>query len=189
MTTDGGGWTLGLVKSSAERTSLVDFGSGVVDVQSLGADPSIASAENIGRAAWLDLNELPFETLRIAAYLEGEQTFVSDDIARSDLRIPFGEDGYYLYDDANGYFWCGGAHAFTDLGTGQIDRPVGAPAGCKNHGGLGSGWDFSESLSGNQGLTACGNDVNGWMHGQWNGYPAGARTYPASGAAQAIWLR
>jgi hypothetical protein len=69
-----------------------------------------------------------------------------------------------------------------------VNKPSGAPNDCKGHGSLGSGWDFSASASVNLGLTMCGVDAGSrWMH---SGYGTSAWvTYPAAGAAQAIWLR
>ncbi len=113
---------------------------------------------------------------------------MSNDIRRSSLRINFGQDGYLLHNDPNGYFWCGGRASYTDAGTGQVNQPTGAPADCKNHGSLGSGWDFSNSGTvANTGLTMCGID-NGsnWMYG---GFATNQVFYPTPGAAQAIWVR
>lgn len=36
------------------------------------------------------------------------ETFMSESISVADLRIDLGENGYLLWNDPNGYYWCGG---------------------------------------------------------------------------------
>jgi hypothetical protein len=186
MTTDGGGWMLGFVKNSVDTDVYQDFGSAVEDVAHLAVSPTVASAASTAYGGWLDLNALSFTDLRLRAYTSGTQTYESNSIRKSDLRIRFGQNGYFLYNDRNGYYWCGGDYAYTDAGVGQVNRPSGAPSDCKEHGSLGSGWDFSSSDRVNEGLTLCGNDYSRWMHGTWAGSMVG---YPSVGAAQAIFVR
>ncbi|MBK9645794.1 MAG: hypothetical protein IPO67_11695 [Deltaproteobacteria bacterium] len=188
MTTDGGGWTLGFVKNSVDYDSYSDAGSTYEDTSHLQTDPATASSSSTAYGGWLNINEFTFTDLRIASYLNGAQTYVSNDISASELRIDFGQNGYLLYNDSNGYYWCAGAASYTDSGSGQVNQPSGAPNDCKAHGSLGSGWDFSASTGANAGLTMCGVDASSrWMH---SGYGTSAWvTYPAKSAAQALWLR
>ena len=187
MTTDGGGWTLAFVKNSAHKGSYAKFAGDITNIKALATAPAAASSSTTGVAGWLNLNLLPYATLRVASYYKGKQNWISKDILRSALRIKFGQNGYYLYGDANGYYWCGGKASYTDGGAGQVNRPSGAPTDCKFHGSLGSGWDFSKSTGHNQGLTMCGSDaVSRWMHTSFGG---SAVTYPTAGAAFAIWAR
>jgi hypothetical protein len=147
-----------------------------------------ASSASTAYGGWLNINEFTFTTLRIASYTGGARTYLSNDINASELRIDFGQNGYLLYNDSNGYYWCAGAASYTDSGSGQVNKPSGAPNDCKNHGSLGSGWDFSTSTGANAGLTMCGVDAGSrWMHGPYGLGPL--YYYPAAGAAQAIWLR
>ena len=187
MTTDGGGWTLGLLKNSAHAGNYGDFGAVNTGLTALANTPEAASASSTGMAGWVNLNTFPYTTLRLAAYRTGARTYLSNAIRRTDLRIAFGQPGYLLYNDPSGYYWCGGPASYTDEGVGQVNRPTGAPADCKNHGSLGSGWDFSQSDGANAGLTLCGADRSNWMSGT---YAGGAQySYPAPGAAYAIWVR
>ena len=133
---------------------------------------------------WLDLNDLSYTELRLAAYQNGARTYLSNPIQKAQLRIRFGQDGYLLYGQA-GYYWCGGRAAFTDAGRGQVNRPAGAPADCKGHGSLGSGWDFGPAGT-NGGLTLCGGDASNWMHVRYNG---ATLSFGNRGGAQAIWVR
>ena len=185
MTTDGGGWTLGFLRNTASTDSQGDFGAGDTSPSLLGISPAAASSDAQARMAWLDLNALPWSELRVAAYQDGVQTWVSADIPASDLRIPFGEDGYLLYGEG-GYYWCGGDRAYTDSGEGAVDNPAGATADCRGHASLGSGWDFSESLSVNAGLTLCGGDGSAFLSTSWGG---GWVYYGSVGGAQALWVR
>ena len=116
----------------------------------------------------------------------GLVTYQSRPIPRSALRIPFGQDGYTLYGGETGYYWCGGAASYTDAGIGAVNNPPGAPADCKGHGFLGSGWDFSESDAPNTGLTLCGGDGSYWLTAGW---AASVVYYGGAGGAQAIWVR
>jgi hypothetical protein len=184
-----GGWTVGLVINSVnEGTYVGNFAANFSDVHLLDADPAEASSP-IATAvqAWLDLNVFPYDELTLASHSDGANTFVSQTIDRADLRIEFGQNGYLLWNDDNGYYWCGGASTYTDGGQGQINQPMGAPADCKNHGLLGSGWDFSVGPVANMGLTLCGgNSTTPWMH---RNYDNGITFYPNPGAAYVIWVR
>jgi hypothetical protein len=187
MGTDGGGWTLGFLKNSVDYDTYATFGAGNVDADELVVHPSLASGSADAYGGWIDLNELPYDELVLAAYHQGVESYRSNPIAKSELRIEFGQDGYYLYGGASGYVWCGGAHAYTDNGIGQVNQPDGAYQDCRGHGSLGSGWDFSTSTAANQGLTMCGVDAgSNWMYAQ---YGATMVTYTAAGAAYAIWVR
>ncbi|MEY3211832.1 MAG: Fibrinogen beta and gamma chain, C-terminal globular domain, partial [Pseudomonadota bacterium] len=186
MTTDGGGWTLGFLRNTASVASQADFGFGDEGLPSLAVSPAAASASAVPEIGWIDLNTFTWDTLRLGAYASGAQTWLSKDIARSELRIPFGSDGYYLYGGASGYYWCGGAASYTDSGIGAVDNPAGAPPDCKEHGYLGSGWDFSESPYANAGLTLCGGDGSYWLYA---GYGVNLVYYGTPGGAQAIWVR
>lgn len=191
MTTAGGGWTLAFLKNSAHDgttgDTYGDFGAGYHNVDGLQNDPATATLLSTPIASWLDLNEFEYDTLRVAAYHLGSQTFTSNNIRRRDLRIDFGENGYLLYgNDPTGYYWCGGDASYTDHGLGHVNPPDGAPADCKEHTSLGSGWDFSLSTASNAGLTLCGGDASSFMFGGWATDPV---SYPNIGAAYAIWVR
>jgi hypothetical protein len=67
-----------------------------------------------------------------------------------------------------------------------VDNPPDAPADCRGHGSLGSGWDFSEYTGVNLGLTLCGGDGSAIMTAAPGG---GWIYYGGSGAAQALWVR
>jgi hypothetical protein len=186
MTTDGGGWTLAFLKNSAHAGNYADFGAGYVAPEVLVNTPETASNMTQGLGGWLDLNALTFDTIRLASYNVGARTFMSKDIAKTSLRIKFGDNGYLLYNDSNGYYWCGGDRAYTDSGSGQVNQPSGAPADCKGHGSLGDGWDFSHSTGTNQGLTLCGANASSWMY---RSYGSQSISYGTVGAAYAIWAR
>jgi hypothetical protein len=187
MTTAGGGWTLGLLKNSVDNGNYATFGSGSVNVSALTVDPKLASVTaptSPALAGWIDLNTFNYAQLVIEGFTNGASTFRSAAIAKASLRIAFGQNGYLLYGDANGYFWCGGAATYTDDGVGQINKPLGAPDDCKGHGSLGNGWDFgTEALNSN--LTVCGG-ASGVMK---SGPTEAFITYPTPGSAQAIWVR
>ncbi|MDP2313583.1 MAG: MopE-related protein [Pseudomonadota bacterium] len=185
MTTDGGGWTLGMLSTSAGAGIHTGFGGGDLDPDDLGASPEAATTSGAPVLAWLDLEPLDWADLRVASYYAGTETYGSRVIPRDRLRIPFGSDGYYLYGE-EGYYWCGGAAAYTDAGIGGVDTPPGAPLDCKGHGSLGSGWDFSESPGANAGLTLCGSDGSNCLATAWGG---SWLYYPTAGGAQAIWVR
>ncbi len=186
LSTDGGGWTLGFLRSSSGSGDQGDFGAGEVDLEALSVSPAMASDDPTPRRGWLDLNATAYAELRLTAALYGVETYRSEVIPRAHLRLAFGEPGYLLYGGESPYLWCGGPASYTDAGIGQVDRPPGAPADCKGHGSVGSGWDFSTSTWVNQGLTLCGSDASNWIHGSWGGtYIA----YGTPGAAQAIWVR
>jgi hypothetical protein len=188
MDTAGEGWTLAFVKNSVDVESYGDFGAAYEDLAHLQVHPNAASQDAVARSGWVALNAFPYTRLRITAHAAGAESFRSEPIDRAELRIAFGEDGYYLYGSINGYYWCGGASSFTDGGQGQVNQPVGATNDCKGHGTLGDGWDFSMTNTAvNLGLTVCGGEMSGgFMHG---GFASSAIFYPNSGAAQAIWVR
>ena len=186
MDTDGGGWTLAFIKNSVDQDTYEDFASDYEDLGDLADSPENASASSSAIGGWLDLNAFDFSVLRIGSYWSGAETWLSADIQRTELRLDFGQYGYFLYGDSNGYYWCAGDHAYTDSGSGQENQPSGAPSDCKGHGSLGAGWDFSTVDTTNQGLTLCGNDYSRWMHYEYGG---GSVSYPTQGAAQAIWVR
>ena len=181
-----GGWTLSFIKNSVDEDTYEDFASNYEDVDDLQIAPSLASLSSIPLGGWLDLNTLEYDTIRIYAFAYGSVFYQTNDIARSSLRIDFGQEGYFLYNDPNGYYWCAGSHNYTDLGIGQVNQPSGAPEDCKNHGGLGDGWDFSQSNNTNRGLTMCGTNYSRWMH---ESYGANVRYYPNAGVAYAIFAR
>jgi hypothetical protein len=186
MVTEGGGWTLGLIKNSLHDGQYQTFASGRVTPEALATTPEAASAATgaSATAGWIDLNDFPYTELEITGYLNGTETYRSDPIPKADLRIPFGTDGYYLYDQVNAYYWCGGTSAFTTDGIGQVMKPSGAPDDCKGHTSLGDGWDFGTAGS-NEGLTVCG----GGSRLMTTSPASSFVTYGAPGAAQAIWVR
>ena len=187
MTTSGGGWTMAFIKNSAHNGSYAKFAGDVTNIKALANAPATASSSKTGIAGWLNLNTFPYKALRLASYSKGKSTFLSNDILKASLRIKFGQNGYLLYGDKNGYYWCGGHRTYTDSGSGQVNKPSGAPSDCKSHGSLGSGWDFSKSTGANSGLTMCGADaVSRWMHTSFGGSWIG---YPTAGAAFVIWAR
>ncbi|MBN2799239.1 MAG: hypothetical protein JXX28_08855, partial [Deltaproteobacteria bacterium] len=196
----GGGWTLAFYKNSPHTTPIFStpggyaFGADFVATDALAGDPAARSASTTPWAGWLDILGTDATHLRLGAYAAGAETYLSDPIALSELNVDFGQSGYLLYDapsdpvrsDGLTYYWCGGDASFTDAGVGQVNQPVGAPADCKGHGSVGSGWDFSRANTPNQGLTLCGGDASAWMDGSWAG---DRQTFPTPGAAQAIWIR
>jgi hypothetical protein len=187
MTTSGGGWTLGFVKNSRDNGRYQDFGSSYVNVAALETAPAAASAATFPSAVagWLDLNAFPFTELRLAGYANGAEVYTSAAILKSTLRLSFGQNGYFLYNDANGYYWCGGENAYTTDGMGQDNPPAGAPADCKGHTSLGDGWDFSTANTANTGLTICG----GGSLLMTSSPSSAFFSYGSPGAAQAIWVR
>jgi hypothetical protein len=187
MTTSSGGWTLGFVKNSVDNGNYQDFGSSYLNVAALETIPAVSSAATFTTAVagWLDLNAFPYTELRLAGYAAGAEAYTSAAILKSTLRLSFGQNGYFLYDDANGYYWCGGDHAYTTDGMGQENPPSGAPADCKGHTALGYGWDFSATNSANAGLTICGGGSALMTSAPSSAYFG----YGSPGAAQAIWVR
>ena len=187
MTTSSGGWTLGFVKNSLDNGNYQDFGSSYANVAALETIPAASSAATFTSAVagWLDLNAFPYTELRLAGYAAGTEAYTSVAIQKSTLRLSFGQNGYFLYNDANGYYWCGGDTAYTTDGTGQENTPSGAPADCKGHTSLGNGWDFSEANSANQGLTICGGGASLMTSAPTSPFVV----YGSPGAAQAIWVR
>jgi hypothetical protein len=186
MTTQGGGWTLGLLKNSLHNGSYEDFASGRVSPEALAVTPEAASAPTGATpvAGWLDLNDFPYTNLELAGYAGGAETYRSEPIPKTALRLPFGTDGYYLYDQIDGYYWCGGTADYTTNGVGQVMKPTGAPDDCKGHTSLGNGWDFGGATY-NTTLTVCGGGS-----GLMTSHPMSAYfTYGNPGAAQAFWVR
>ena len=181
-----GGWTLALLKNSMESGTYGDFAADWIGLDALRVEPTEASSSEDALVGWLDLNAFSFDELELVAYGAGKETYRSEAIPRSELRLAFGEDGYLLYGSSQGYTWCGGDASFTDGGQGQVDAPAGAPDGCKGHGSLGSGWDFSDTDTTNQGLTLCGADGSAYMYSGWKD---GALGYGTAGAAYAIWVK
>ncbi len=186
LTTEGGGWGLGFLRSSAGQGNQGTFGVGEVALVALEVSPEQASGDSTARMGWIDLNETGWTELQVSSAYLGAETFRSEIIPRAHLRLAFGEPGYLLYGGDSPYYWCGGPASFTDSGLGQVDQPTGAYADCKGHGSLGSGWDFSWSPYANQGLSLCGSDGSAVMHGEWAGPWV---YYGTPGAVQAIWVR
>ncbi len=186
MTTDGGGWTLGFLRNTVSLGNHGGFGGSNESVGALAVSPESASAASVAHLGWLDLEPLPWTEVRLGAYASGGATYASRAIPRTELRIPFGADGYLLYGGETGYYWCGGHASYTDAGSGATNNPADAPADCKGHGSLGSGWDFSESPSANAGLTLCGADGSYFLAASWGGSWI---AYGNVGGAQAIWVR
>lgn len=186
MSTDGGGWTLGFLRNTASTGSQGDFGSGYQGLESLATAPEDASTSATSALSWIDLNAFDWSDLRLSSFYSGSETYTSANIPRTELRISFGENGYFLYGGATGYYWCGGDASYTDAGVGATDNPAGAPSDCKYHGSLGSGWDFSQSNSVNAGLTLCGGDGSYFLSATWAGTYA---YYGSPGGAYAIWVR
>jgi hypothetical protein len=186
MTTEDGGWTLGLIKNSLHNGNYQTFASGRETPEALATTPEAASALTGAAplAGWIDLNEFPYTELQIAGYREGVERYRSVPIPKSALRIPFGTDGYYLYDQVDGYYWCGGTIAYTTNGIGQVMKPAGAPDDCKGHTSLGNGWDFGTQAY-NAGLTVCGGGSSLMTTHPGSGFT----NYGNPGAAQAIWVR
>jgi hypothetical protein len=197
MTYQGGGWTLAFLKNSQHGAPgpvpYNTVGASNFNLNTLATHPRASSASATADLAFFDLNNSPYtEFFLMGAWTGSANLYRSETIAKSSLRIQFGQNGYLLYDTASvsapgtTYSWCMGDYQYTDDGIGQVNQPAGAPADCKNHGSLGSGWDFGTN-SANQGLTMCGNDHGStWMYGN---YGAGQVVYGNTGAAQAIWIR
>jgi hypothetical protein len=186
MTTQDGGWTLGLIKNSVHNGNYEDFASGRVTPEALATTPEAASAMTgaVATAGWIDLNDFPYTDLELAGYRNGVETYRSEPIPKTELRLPFGTDGYYLYDQVDGYYWCGGTNAYTTNGVGQVMKPTGAPDDCKGHTSLGNGWDFG-TTGANAGLTVCGGGSSLMTSHPSSGYIY----YGGPGAAQAFWVR
>ena len=182
----GGGWTLGFLRNSAATGDQADAGAGDVSLSALQTDPAAASASSTPALGWHDLNAFAYTELVVAAYASGAESYRSEVIPRSHLRLAFGDDGYRLYGGESHYIWCGGSARYTDDGVGAVDNPVGAPADCRGHGSLGSGWDFSTSVGANAGLTLCGSDGSAFLSATWAGTWV---AYGNPGGAQAIWVR
>jgi hypothetical protein len=186
MTTEGGGWTLGLLKNSLHNGNYQAFASGRVTPEALVVTPEAASAMTgaTAVAGWLDLNDFPYTDLELSGYRDGVEMYRSEPIPKAELRLPFGTDGYYLYDQVDGYYWCGGTNAYTTNGVGQVMKPTGAPDDCKGHTSLGDGWDFG-ATGANSGLTVCGGGS-----ALMTTHPASSYVgYGSAGAAQAFWVR
>jgi cysteine-rich repeat protein len=190
MSTDGGGWTMGIMKNSVHIPAAgqyANFGAVFSNVGSLAILPTAASTLNSAYAGSMNLNAFPFTNVRVASYQNGSQTDNIGNIRRAAMRLNFGQNGFMLYRDTNLLYWCGGAGTFTDGGVGQVNKPIGATDDCKGHSSLGSGWDISLSpTSINQGFTVTGVGGSNLMNGAFGG-TLGA--YGATGRAQAIWVR
>jgi hypothetical protein len=187
MDTDGGGWTLSMVVNSVDNGDYANAVSRYEDVPDLQVTPADASSDTTAVSGWLNLNVFDYSALRVGAYASGIETWMSADIDVAELRIDFGEDGYYLYDDANGYYWCGGSANYTDNGVGQVETPSGGQLDCKGHEDLGSGFDLSDQDTTDQGLTLSGATKGaGTMNASYGADPV---SYPDPGAAYAIWVR
>jgi cysteine-rich repeat protein len=190
MSTDGGGWTMGILKNSMHIPAsgqYTNFGSTFNSIGSLAVLPTVASSINAAYAGSMNLNAFPYTTLRVVAYENGAETSATATIRRAAMRLNFGQSGYMLYRDPNLLYWCGGTANFADNGIGQINKPIGATDDCKNHSGLGAGWDISLSpTSPNQGLTVTGISGSSQMNGSFGGPLS---PYGQSGRAQAIWVR
>ncbi|MBK8997065.1 MAG: hypothetical protein IPM35_15135 [Myxococcales bacterium] len=187
MTTDGGGWTLALLKNSVHNGNYATFASSYFNVSALATTPEAASASANGTpaaAGWMDLNTFAYTELVLAGYKAGAAFFRSSNIAKTALRIAFGQNGYFLYNNPTGYYWCGGASTYTNDGVGQVNPPAGAPADCKGHTSLGNGWDFGTVVA-NANLTVCGGGASLMTSGPGSGFTY----YPNPGSAQAIWVR
>lgn len=191
MTTDGGGWTLGFLKNSKHSGTYSDFASNYTNLSHLEYNPAIASSLDVALAGWLNANSLNYTNLRIAAYTNGTQFFISSDIPKTSLRISFGQSGYFLNGSPNGYYWCGGVKAFTNDGTYE-DNPVSGTTvtrDCKGHITLGGGFDFSGTNSINQGLTMCSYGTDSGSNWMLKSYGSTALGYGNQGSAYALWFR
>jgi hypothetical protein len=185
LSTDGGGWTLAFLRNSASLGDQGSFGAGEEGLSSLAIEPAAASASSAPQLGWIDINLQPWSELQLVGYAGGAEAWRSASIPRAHLRLSFGEPGYLLYGGDSPYHWCGGDRSYTDYGLGAVDNPPEAPANCKYHGGLGSGWDFGGPAA-NTGLTLCGYDGSQLMTTSYGG---GWVSYGSAGGAQAIWLR
>jgi hypothetical protein len=194
---DGGGWTLAFLKNSLDKDNYGNFGGAYHNTASLATSPKFASSSAVGVVAvqtWVDLNAATYTKMKLGSYAGGNATSLSDPILKP---VPganvakFGTDGYYMYNapstkDANTlYTWCGGQESFNDGKTPGV-APPGAPAGCKGHTSLGSGFDFSNKTTPNRGLTMCGADGSDWMYAN---YGSSQVSYLSAGAAYAIWIQ
>jgi len=183
---DDGGWMLAFARNTASTGNQGDFGAAESAVEGLSISPEEASNSAAAVLSSLDIESLDFTELRLTAAYRGSRSYTSRAIPRSELRVRFGEPGYFLYGGETGYYWCGGPASYTDSGSGAVNNPGGAPLDCKGHGLLGSGWDFSESAYANEGLTLCGGDGSYWLYAGWM---QNLVYYGSVGGAQAIWVR
>ncbi|MCS6898603.1 MAG: DUF4215 domain-containing protein [Myxococcales bacterium] len=190
MTTDGGGWTMGIMKNSMHFPAsgqYTNFGSTYNNIGSLAVLPTTASSINAAHAGSMNLNSFPFTDLRVAGYENGNLVNSTANIRRAAMRLNFGQSGYLLYRDTNLLYWCGGTANFTNNGVGQINKPIGATDDCKNHSNLGSGWDISFSpTEPYQGFAITGVAGGNQMNSSFGGALA---PYGQPGRAQAIWVR
>lgn len=138
--------------------------TGTTDADGLQFDPLV----DVGGSAQLDLNTLWWTRMKWMAYVDYGSGFVvayeSEWIDRDDLLLEFGQRGWFLYGNNAGttpYYWCMGEELggsgepysdqlYPDLGP----TPPNPPRNCKGHSQLFGGYDFSNSLSVNQGLTS-----------------------------------
>jgi hypothetical protein len=190
MSTDGGGWTLGIVKNSMHVPAggeYVNLGAVYANASQLATSPFAASSSTTPVAASMNLNAFPFTDLRVGSYADGFLTYLSAKIPRAAMRINFGQSGYYFYRETTRLYWCGGASSFTDDGIGQVNKPIGATDDCKGHTLLGSGWDFSGDYDKtNKGLSMTGVDGGGVMQATAGGPLI---PYGTPKATQAVWVR
>ncbi len=198
---DDGGWTPVFLKNSIHQDPLfVDglyaFGVEWSFTHLFAGDPADLSGPDYGAPAiaWMEINALSYDHIRLTAYAEGRLSYVSDAIRRDDLNVRFGQSGYYFYDapadppraDGQTYTWCAGDASFMDDGVGQFNQPVGAPDDCKGHEDAGGGWDFSRSLLPDAGLTIADGAHGAYMMGD---FASAVVATPDAGAAQVIWIR
>ena len=92
---ENGGWILGFLRNSAGYTSQGDFGADDLDIEGLAQGPAEASASATPTMSWLDLNLADWDELALGAWRAGSEQYRSAEIPRGDLRLSFGEDGYY----------------------------------------------------------------------------------------------
>ena len=203
-----GGWTLAWMLNSAidPAGGAPNAGpqwGGTFSAPGLGAHPSTGVFTNvgslpIGRGTQVPLSHTVFMW---TSYDNGVEVFRSDEISVDSLRIaqsPF-RASYDLFGTQDAsvtpsrYFMCSGNGPFTDANVGQENTPPGSPPGCKGHNGLNGGYDFSESLTVNQGLTATGSSNSSGAivrTGVMNTGPGGRFVpYGTAGAIHATWFK
>jgi hypothetical protein len=169
MVTDGGGWTLvaqrnqyGTYNASFAVTNNNVAGLGTLDVA---LDLGVAKQAHYDVSAFM--NQTGATTLRVARRHPTSGLHTLDFAwASRNTNLVYNASPTQIFWYANRY-WCTG------------DGPS-----CKNHGGLGNGWDISQTTSANDWLTYYG---GGLMHG--NGLGAQVN-YNSSGVAWILmWAR
>jgi hypothetical protein len=96
MSTDGGGWTLGIEKNSMHVPAggeYVNLGAVYANASQLATSPFAASSSTTPVAASMNLNAFPFTDLRVGSYADGFLTYLSAKIPRAAMRINFGQSG------------------------------------------------------------------------------------------------